>query len=273
MTGTYRTTDYRYPHEILVLWLTIFLVVIVITFTVTATVCVSGIFILVVLILSYTSMQSQHQMLLQKATLATDEAAPGLGKIISESKKRLQVEPVDIFIAPHRSLNAYTFGLSSPKAIVLHSALFRVMDAEEIQFILGHEMGHVALGHTWLNSLIGGMAGIPAPYAASYLLALIFRWWNRSCEFSADRAGLLACNQPAKAVRALVKLEAGSVAISQEALERILEKIQTEDDHPLSSLLELTATHPMIIKRIEQIRKYTVSPEYRRIQNLMNNNL
>lgn len=273
MSAPYRTTDYRYPNEILVLWLTIILVVIVIAFTVTATVCVSGIFILVMLVLSYTTMQSHHQMLMQKATLATDESLPGLGKIIIENKKRLQVEPVDIFIAPDRSLNAYTFGLSSPKAIVLHSALFRVMDAEEIQFILGHEMGHVALGHTWLNSLIGGMAGIPAPYAASYLLALIFRWWNRSCEFSADRAGLLACNQPAKAVRALVKLEAGSAAVSPETMERILEKIQAEDDNPISSLLELTATHPMIVKRIEQIRKYTASSEYKHIQNMMNNNL
>jgi Zn-dependent protease with chaperone function len=273
MPGTYRTTDYRYPNEILVLWLTIIIVVIVIAFTVTATVCVSGIFILVVLVLSYSSMQSQHQMLLQKATLATDEAVPGLGKIISDNKKRLQVEPIDIFIAPHRSLNAYTFGLSTPKAIVLHSALFRVMDADEIQFILGHEMGHVALGHTWLNSLIGGMAGIPAPYAASYLLALFFRWWNRSCEFSADRAGLLACNNPSKAVRALIKLEAGTSALSPETLERILQKIEAEDDNPVSSLLELAATHPMIIKRIEQIKNYTASPEYKRIQNSMNNNL
>ena len=273
MPSTFRTTAYRFPNEILVLSLTIILFVSVIAFTVTATVCVSGIFILAVLILSYTSMQSQHQMLLQKAKLATDEAVPGMGIIISEAKNRLQVEPVDIFIAPSRVLNAYTFGLSSPKAIVLNSALFRVMDADEIQFILGHEMGHVALGHTWLNSLIGGMAGIPAPYGASYLLALIFRWWNRSCEFSADRAGLLACTYPAKAVRALVKLEAGSAAISPEALERILEKIQAEDDNPISSLLELTATHPMIIKRIEQIRKYSASPEYVRIQDLMNKNL
>ena len=39
------------------------------------------------------------------------------------------------------------------KAIVLYSSLFKIMDQDEIQFILGHEMGHVKLGHTWLRIL------------------------------------------------------------------------------------------------------------------------
>ncbi len=130
-------------------------------------------------------------------------------------------------------------------------------------------MGHVVLGHTWLNSLIGGMAGIPAPYGASYLLVLIFRWWNRACEYSADRAGLLACNQPAKAVTALVKLVSGG-RISPQDLEAAFQRIDAEDEDPISTLVELTATHPMIIKRIEQIRKYASSREYQQIQAKMN---
>ena len=46
-----------------------------------------------------------------------------------------------------------------------------------------------------LNWLVGGMAGIPSPFMASALLAMAFLWWNRACEFSADRAGLLACGK------------------------------------------------------------------------------
>lgn len=272
MTPPYHTTAYRYPNENLVLWLTVVVVLIVIAITATATICLSGIFVLLMLVISYSASRTQHELLLQRATQVNQQTAPGLIDPILESRKRLQVEAVDIFIAPNRTLNAYTFGLTSPKAIVLHNALFQVMDRDEMQFIIGHEMGHVALGHTWLNSLIGGMAGIPAPYAASYLLVLIFRWWNRSCEYSADRAGLLACANPGKAVTALVKLEAGG-RISPESLEHAMQKIQAEDDDPLSSLAELTATHPMIIKRIEQIRKYAVSADYKQVQNLMNKNL
>jgi len=32
-------------------------------------------------------------------------------------------------------------------------------------FIIGHEMGH-----TWLNTIVGGIAGIPAPFDAAYFL-------------------------------------------------------------------------------------------------------
>jgi Zn-dependent protease with chaperone function len=268
----YRITSYRFPNESLILWLTVLVVLFVIAFTAAATVCMSGLFVLIILVVSYYGTRSQHQMLLQRAIKASPQTTPGMVDLISESKRRLQVDAVDIFIASNRSLNAYTFGMSTPKAIVLHDSLFRVMDRDEIQFILGHEMGHVVLGHTWLNSLIGGMAGIPAPYTASFLLVFIFRWWNRACEYSADRAGLLACNQPAKAVTALVKLESGGRIASQD-LEHAFQRIQNEDDDPLSSLVELTATHPMIIKRIEQIRKYASSNEYRRIQAMMNKNL
>ena len=268
----YRTTSYRYPNEALVLWLTVMAVFLVIAFTAAATVCMSGLFVLIILVISYFGTRSQHEMLLRQAIKASPQTTSGMVNLISESKRRLQVEPVEIYIASNRSLNAYTFGMSTPKAIVLHDSLFRVMDRDEVQFILGHEMGHVGLGHTWLNSLIGGMAGIPAPYAASYLLVIIFRWWNRACEYSADRAGLLACNQPGKAITALIKLESGG-RISSQDLERAFQKIEAEDDDPISSLVELTATHPMIINRIEQIQKYASSHEYQQTQAKMNQNL
>jgi Zn-dependent protease with chaperone function len=268
----YRTTSYRFPHETLVFWLTILSVMLVIAFTAAATVCMSGFFVMMIIVLSYYGTRSQHKMLLRHALKVSQLTLPDMITLIKESQKRLQVEGIDIFLASNRTLNAYTFGLSNPKAIILHDSLIKVMDRGEIQFILGHEMGHVALGHTWLNSLIGGMAGIPAPYSASYFLALIFRWWNRACEYSADRAGLLACNQPSKAISALVKLES-SGRISSQDLERAYQKIQAEDDDPISSLVELTATHPMLIKRIEQLRKYSVSIEYQHTQTMMNQNL
>jgi Zn-dependent protease with chaperone function len=202
------------------------------------------------------------------------EIAPEAAAAGNEAGIRLQVEPVDIFIAPSRVLNAYTFGLGSPKTIVLHSALFDVMDRDELQFIIGHEMGHVCLGHTWLNSLIGGMAGIPSSSEASLLLALALRAWNRSCELSADRAGMLACGKPVKAVSALIKLHAGPAALANQAnLQRALQSIEAEDDNLYNNLYELLATHPMIVKRIQQIRRYAVSPEYLYLQPRVDKNL
>jgi Zn-dependent protease with chaperone function len=219
-------------------------------------------------VLSYLMTRAQHQALVEHGLPVTPRHAPELHALVTEVAARLQTGPVKVFVVRDRTLNAYTFGLVPPQVVVLNSGLLEVLDRDEVAFVVGHELGHVRLGHTWLNSLIGGMAGIPSPFAASALLAAAFLWWNRACEYSADRAGLLACGRPEKAISALVRLALGERGRSVD-LERALRYIQAEDDDPLSSLGEVLSTHPMMGRRIEQLRRYAASAEYRRLQPLL----
>jgi Zn-dependent protease with chaperone function len=100
---------------------------------------------------------------------------------------------------------------------------------------------------------------------------MAFLWWNRACEYSADRAGLLACGRLHKAISALVKLAEG--ADTRGNMERALRHIEAEDDHALSSLSETLSTHPMMVRRIEQLRRYATSAEYRRLQTRIERNV
>jgi len=273
MARKFKTTAYRNPYEALVLLLTLFLVAGVIFFTVTATACLSGVFILGFVLFSFYISRSHHQSLVKTARRVTQDNAPGLSKIIQDAGARLQPGELQVFVAPGRALNAYTFGLSSPKIVVLYSGLLGVMDEDELAFIVGHELGHVALGHTWLNSLVGGMAGIPASWSAGLVMTAAFLWWNRSCEISADRAGLLACGNPEKAVSALVKLGAGPGASTSRDLQEAYREIDAQDDTFMGNLGESLATYPMLIKRIEALRKYVRSAEYSRLQDLVDKNI
>jgi Zn-dependent protease with chaperone function len=273
MAPAYSTTEYRYPYEYVILVVTILVVLMVIALTATATVCASAIFVPAVVIMGYLTSRSNHQALLAQARQVTAQTAPELEHLIKVNTARLQVEPVNIFVVQSRQLNAYTFGMDSPKAIVLYSSLFKIMDLDEIQFILGHEMGHVKLGHTWLNTLVGGMAGIPSSMGAAAIMELAFRWWNRACEYSADRAGVLACGKPNKAISALVKLEAGPVALTQAGMQAALQKIDREDDDFSHNLAEILASHPMIAKRIVEIQKFIKTAEYGRLQTAMDRNV
>jgi Zn-dependent protease with chaperone function len=260
-----RTTTYRYPGEQLILLATLVLVVGVIALTAAATVCASVLFILAFIAMSFSFTRSHHQRLMRSARQVTPPIAPEMDKIVQQGIARLQPGKVQVYIAPSNELNAYTFGLDTPKVVVLYSALLQVMDQDELSFILGHELGHVALGHTWLNSLVGGIAGIPSSFSAGILMTMAFLWWNRACEYSADRAGLLACGKPEKAVSALVKLAAGPQADTQMELAQAYRQIDAEDDTLLGSLNEALATHPMLIRRIQQIRKYAGSADYDRL--------
>ena len=262
---TMNTTSYRYPNETLILTGTLLLVFAVIVLTSTATFCLSGAFLLLFFGLAYLSVRSHHESLMRHAYRVNPQRMPKLSAVIEEAAKRLQVEPVEVYVIDSKALNAYTFGIDSPKVIVLTDALLRVLDTEELQFVIGHEMGHVKLDHTWLNSVIGGLAGIPSPYIGLAILHLAFRSWNRACEFSADRAGILANGDPRKAITALIKIGTGGRARTDAELAQAYAYLDAEDDTLGGNLRELVGTHPLIIKRIEQITAYARSPQYRKL--------
>jgi Zn-dependent protease with chaperone function len=266
MQPPFNTTSYRYPNERLILVFTLTLVFLVILLSATATLCMSAVFVFGVVLLSYQSARATHLALIDRAYRITPQSMPELAGIAADTAGRLQARDLEIFIAHSNIPNAYTFGLVPPKIIVIHSILLKLMDKDELAFILGHEMGHVRLGHTWLNSLVGGMAGIPSSFGASALLVLAFRGWNRACEYSADRAGLLACGSLDKAVSALVKLVAGAGGRSLSGIEQAMARIEAEDDDFAGNLAELLGTHPMLVRRIDQLRKFAASEAYKRLQ-------
>jgi Zn-dependent protease with chaperone function len=268
----FRSRAYRLDNEQLILLSSIFLVGIVIILSSTVTFCVSGLLIIGMFILSAILIKSHHQSLMQHTFAVTPADSPQLSKLISECSAKLQPGPVEVFLARQNQINAYTFGISSPKVLVLYTPLLDVMDRDELSFIIGHEMGHVALGHTWLNTIVGGLAGVPSSFGASILIYSTFLWWNRVCEYSADRAGLLACGDLNKAVSALVKLVAPGIRNTTE-YRQALTLIDAEDDQVGSHLSEIFQTHPMLIKRVNKLRAYARSNEYQRLQAGVNSNL
>ena len=269
----YQTTAYRYPSEQAILTGSLLAVLAIIAISAAVTLSLALIIVLVIVAFSYISTYIHHQAVIRRAYRIRKTSPPDLRNLVGTCLGRIQPGEVQVYVATNRQVNAYTFGISDPKVIVLYSSLFDLMDADELKFILGHEMGHVSLGHTWLNSLVGGLAGIPASYGVSMILNGGFRWWNRACEFSADRAGLLACNNPDKAISALVKLATGKPIASQDAMVRALQLIKTKDDDIINKVDELLSTHPLIARRIETLRRYISSSQYKKLQARVNKNL
>ncbi len=268
----FRSRRYRVDNEQLVLVLTVLLVLAVIVLTSTVTFCVSGIFILGMFVISAFTINAHHRALMHSALPVNEIQRPQLDALVRSCSQKLQPGVIDVYLVKKNQLNAYTFGISEPKALVLYTPMVQVMGPGELSFVIGHEMGHVALGHTWLNTILGGMAGIPAPFGAAVLLYASFRWWNRMCEYSADRAGLLACGDLNLAISALVKLVAPNVR-SQQEFDRALAMIDAQDDNVSNVLAEAFQSHPMLIRRINKLRDYALTAEYQRIQAGVNGNV
>lgn len=235
----------RHSSETPQLLLALGLVLVVIVFTATATLCGSILFVLLVLGLAWLSTRNHHADLLRHGYRVTAQSAPDVHGLVERARQRLQAPPVQVFVVNSPQRNAYTFGLSQPKVVVIYAGLLRLLTPDELVYVIGHELGHVQLGHTWLNSLVGGMAGIPSPFGAAIILQLAFRGWNRACEFSADRAGLVACGHTAAALGAMRKI-AGEAAL------RALDDGQDAGEW----FGEMLSTHPMMARRARELRQW-----------------
>jgi len=178
-----------------------------------------------------------------------------IGRLVRDCQKILGCEPVDVFIAPGQQVNAYTFGLSSHKVIVLYEPMLRIMDEDELRFVIGHEMGHIVYGHTWLNTLLGGMAGMPASLGTAIIFTFAFRWWSRACEYSCDRAGMAACGSMNKGVSALAQLAVGDINTANE-LKRALTVIDSQKYTLENMIGEALSDHPIIAKRIKALQDF-----------------
>jgi STE24 endopeptidase len=53
-----------------------------------------------------------------------------------------------------KQLNAYVTGIGGTKRIVLWDTLLKAFSPDEISMVMGHEMGHYALGHMWKGMIV-----------------------------------------------------------------------------------------------------------------------
>jgi Zn-dependent protease with chaperone function len=258
-------SDYRYPSESTTFAITLLIVLAVLVISAIFTFFIAPLIVVFLLVMSYFSNKAMHGQLVRQGQHVDMRSAPDLTQVAIDCAKRVGAHGIEVYIVPNEQRNAYTFGLEKPQIVVIYSSLLRIMDVDELKFVIGHELGHVVFGHTWLNTLLGGMAGVPTSFALSMVVNLAFRSWNRACEYSADRAGLVACGNLNKVIQTLVELAAGDIK-SQEQFQQAMVLLERQDNSFGNVLSESLASHPMIIKRIQELQKFAASEQYHQLQ-------
>ena len=131
---------------------------------------------------------------------------PALHAAVERCRERLGRPDLEVYVVQDSTFNAFASRMAFRNFVVLHSgavdAVLRKGDADQLEFLIGHEIGHVALGH--LSFVRGGLAEL------GLILPPLYFWYRRCQERSADRCGLWACGSRAKAVRGLATLAGGA---------------------------------------------------------------
>lgn len=190
---------------------------------------------------------------------------PKIHRISKVAAYRLGTALPPVFITESPSYNAYTTGFLNRGWIVLHSALVRDFDPDELLFVIGHELGHMRKHHTTWLTLMGPTHGVGSRFVLAPVMRLIFNVWSVKSEYSADQAGLIACRNPTAAILTMLKLAAGADVAKNIDVSKVIEPAGYEPEIG-SSLLEYLGTHPFVVNRIRQLVNFSSSPAYESVQ-------
>ena len=177
-------------------------------------------------------------------------------------------EPPELFVAQTPLVNAGAVGMDRP-FIVLNSGSLNLFDDLELEFVLGHELGHIISGHVLYKTLLHtalsvtlpmfARVGLPIAGIALHGLVYALLEWDRKSELSGDRAGLLCAQSTDAAYRALMKT-AGGAQTDEMSIDAFLRQAdeynQNESfrDAALKMLNLMGQSHPFPVLRVSELR-------------------
>ncbi len=209
---------------------------------------------------------------------ADERQFAGMYRVLGEVGRVLDAEKLpELYVGNSPFTNAITIGINEP-IIVLNSSLLDLLDEDEMRFVIAHELGHALSGHALYQTLLQRLLSLTGVWNAvpggaltvRAIIAALFEW-SRKAELSADRAGLLATQDPATAFRVHMKFASGSGDLSdldQTSFFAQGAEYLAQDDlrqSLLKLLLVERRSHPFAVVRAAELRRWVDSGAYTEI--------
>ena len=220
------------------------------------------------------SERATRLMLLGNAVRVDERQFPVIHRLLADVGRVLDVaELPEVYVVSDPTVNAMTIGMEKP-VIVLNSGLVDLMDEEELRFVVGHELGHALSGHAVYRTLLlrllqfaGVLNSLPLGGLGVRLILAALMEWSRKSELSADRAGLLATQDPATALRVHMKTAGGGHLADLDPASFLAQGAEYSETGDLrDSLLRLMIleqqSHPFAVVRAAESRRWVDSGDY-----------
>lgn len=210
------------------------------------------------------------------------ENLPEIHNILAEACEILGIRTIpELYIMLEDKIQSFTSG-DKDQVIVISSGAVELLNSDELLFMLGRELGHIKSNHVLYHMMaysiklvaqiisdvtlgVGNLLSMPLQVALMY--------WHRMAEFTADRAGLLTCQDMEVAAQCLIKM-AGLPKnyygrISTEDLRRQSDSFTEIQESNFDKLIRFAAGYennqPFTIIRAGQLFKWFDSGAYDRV--------
>jgi hypothetical protein len=180
---------------------------------------------------------------------------PRVFVIVRRACAALEIPMPVIFVREDNYVPVVALGFGVPYALVLSSHWIELFADDELAFMIGRELGHIAAGHTRYHSLLS-VNGNENP-----LISLIFGAWLRRCALTCDKIGLLCCGTVDAAIRAMgiSAFHEFGRKVDYEAFADQHAEVQAD-----SALRwgEWLGSEPYATRRIESLRRFIATQAY-----------
>jgi len=195
-------------------------------------------------------------------------------RLYARAASALDAPEYPVYVSQTPVANAGAYGMEKP-FIIINSGMLLLMDDDELQFVLGHELGHIMSGHVLYTTMMVILLqlaerGFPVVGLAARAILVALLEWYRKAELSSDRAGILAVQEPEVGMRAMLKLAGGGHTAETNLAEFIRQADEyrsTGDlaDQVFKVLNLIGANHPFPVLRVAEMRDWFESGAYERI--------
>jgi Zn-dependent protease with chaperone function/uncharacterized RDD family membrane protein YckC len=174
-------------------------------------------------------------------------------QVVAECARTIGVPEPHVFVRDDPFVPIIAVGTGDPYALVISSQWIELFSADELRFLAGRELAHIASGHTKLTSLLS------ANGRENAVIAVAFGAWLRIIEYTADRVGLLCCRS----------LDAAFSAIAVSTFHKVGRKIDLHsfaeqrrelDAEPSLRLGEWLSATPYATNRIARLAAFARDP-------------
>jgi len=242
--GTIESWMFRVPYENIALILTLTILFLISFFLYTFNIYIF--ILLLVGALIYVHLQQAQY--LGNAIRVHSKQYPEIFETFKSNAEKLGINKASLYIIQDPYLQAFTLGISSC-TVVLTSALVEQLNQKELNFVIGHELGHYKAGHTKISTLL-------VPIGSSNVLSnLVFGFWNRKTEYSCDRCGLIITRDVDSAISALIKISIGKVLYEKLDIKGYVSQIKTANRTSVK-FSELLGDHPLTTNRIRNLTSF-----------------
>lgn len=212
--------------------------------------------------------------LLGSAVRVDERQFARLHRLLAEVGQSLDATVLpEMYVQADPTLSAQTVGMDRP-IIMLSSGMVHHLDDDEMRFVIGHELGHAISGHAVYRTLLlrllglGGLLNaVPGGALGIRMVTVGLLEWSRKAELSADRAGLLAAQDPTAALRTHMKIASGGNLDELDVTSFLAQGAEYDEGGDVrESLIKLSLlqqqTHPFAVVRATELRRWTDSGAY-----------